>query len=88
VNTSAGRFAFDAVGAAGSSSVPKRRAAEPRPPPPIAALLNFALDELSDVFAVEPAEYHYNPIGVVHGSGRSRGVSFDKIGNHTDVRSL
>ena len=70
--------------------MPKRRAAEP-PPPPIAAPLNFALDELSEgraVFAVEPAEYHYNPIGVVHGSGRSRGVSFDKIGNHTDVRSL
>lgn len=40
------------------------------PPPPFAALLNFALVEVSEgyaVFAVDPAEYHYNPIGVVHG---------------------
>lgn len=40
------------------------------PPPPIAALMNFRLAELSEghaVFTVEPAEYHYNPIGVVHG---------------------
>jgi len=40
------------------------------PRPPISALLNFGLVELSEghaVFAVEPAEYHYNPIGVVHG---------------------
>jgi uncharacterized protein (TIGR00369 family) len=40
------------------------------PPPPIATLLKFELAELSEghaVFAVEPAEYHYNPIGVVHG---------------------
>jgi uncharacterized protein (TIGR00369 family) len=40
------------------------------PPPPIAVLLNFSLAEVSPgraVFEVEPAEYHYNPIGVVHG---------------------
>ncbi|HEY8187271.1 MAG TPA: PaaI family thioesterase [Pyrinomonadaceae bacterium] len=40
------------------------------PPPPIAALMNFNITELSEgraVFVVEPAEYHYNPIGVVHG---------------------
>ena len=40
------------------------------PRPPISALLNFGLAELSEgraVFTVEPAEYHYNPIGVVHG---------------------
>jgi uncharacterized protein (TIGR00369 family) len=40
------------------------------PPPPIAALMNFRIAELSEghaVFTVEPAEYHYNPIGVVHG---------------------
>src|SRR6185436_14081850 len=40
------------------------------PRPPIAALLNFQLVELSEgraVFAVEPKECHYNPIGVVHG---------------------
>lgn len=38
--------------------------------PPIAALLNFELVEVREgnaVFAVQPAEYHYNPIGVVHG---------------------
>jgi uncharacterized protein (TIGR00369 family) len=40
------------------------------PRPPIGALMDFALAELSEgraVFTVEPAEYHYNPIGVVHG---------------------
>src|SRR5689334_20707119 len=40
------------------------------PGPPFAALLNFKLVELGEgqaAFAVEPAEYHYNPIGVVHG---------------------
>lgn len=40
------------------------------PPPPLAVLLNFDLVELDEgraTFAVEPAEYHYNPIGVVHG---------------------
>lgn len=40
------------------------------PPPPIAALLGFAPVEIEPgrvVFAAEPAEYHYNPIGVVHG---------------------
>ncbi len=40
------------------------------PRPPISALMNFGLSELSAgraVFTVEPEEYHYNPIGVVHG---------------------
>jgi uncharacterized protein (TIGR00369 family) len=40
------------------------------PRPPITALMNFGFAELSEgraVFTVEPAEYHYNPIGVVHG---------------------
>ena len=40
------------------------------PPPPIASLMNFDLVELHEggaTFAVNPAEYHYNPIGVVHG---------------------
>src|SRR5690242_15068462 len=40
------------------------------PPPPIAALLGFelvAVEEGRAVFAVTPGEYHYNPIGVVHG---------------------
>src|SRR5687768_4018368 len=40
------------------------------PPPPIALLLGFSIVEIADgqvTFAVVPAEYHYNPIGVVHG---------------------
>src|SRR5687767_4068168 len=40
------------------------------PPPPMAALLKFELVELSEghaIFAVEPKEYHYNPLGTVHG---------------------
>ena len=40
------------------------------PPPPMASLLKFELVEISEgraIFAVEPREYHYNPIGVVHG---------------------
>jgi uncharacterized protein (TIGR00369 family) len=40
------------------------------PRPPIANALGFALVEVGDgtaVFEVTPAEYHYNPIGVVHG---------------------
>lgn len=40
------------------------------PPAPIAVLLGMWVEELSEgrvVFALEPAEYHYNPIGTVHG---------------------
>lgn len=40
------------------------------PAPPIAATLGFSLVEADfgrAVFEVVPAEYHYNPIGVVHG---------------------
>src|SRR3954471_20946069 len=40
------------------------------PPPPIAVLLGFELAEVEEgraVFAVTPQEFHYNPIGVVHG---------------------
>jgi uncharacterized protein (TIGR00369 family) len=40
------------------------------PRPPISALMNFGLAEIGEgraVFTVEPAEYHFNPIGVVHG---------------------
>jgi uncharacterized protein (TIGR00369 family) len=39
-------------------------------PPPLASVLDFDLVELREgyaVFAIDPAEYHYNPIGVVHG---------------------
>src|SRR5882762_8652947 len=40
------------------------------PRPPIGVLMDFGIAELSEgraVFVVDPAEYHYNPIGVVHG---------------------
>ena len=39
------------------------------PPPPIADTLDFRLAEVDRgrvVFECEPAEFHYNPIGVVH----------------------
>ncbi len=39
------------------------------PPPPIANTLGFSLDEVDEgraVFSGMPAEFHYNPIGVVH----------------------
>lgn len=38
--------------------------------PPIMATLGIEVAEIAEgrvVFTVEPAEYHYNPIGVVHG---------------------
>ena len=40
------------------------------PRPPIGALMGFGIAELEEgraVFTAEPAEFHYNPIGVVHG---------------------
>jgi uncharacterized protein (TIGR00369 family) len=40
------------------------------PPPPLMQLLNMGFQSAEAgrvVFSVEPAEYHYNPIGVVHG---------------------
>ena len=40
------------------------------PPPPIAVLLGMDIAEVEEgriVFTVEPSEYHYNPIGTVHG---------------------
>jgi uncharacterized protein (TIGR00369 family) len=40
------------------------------PPPPIARLVGFSIVEVDlgrAVFAVEPAEWMYNPIGSVHG---------------------
>jgi len=38
--------------------------------PPIAVLMDMSIAEVEQgrvVFIVEPAEYHYNPIGTVHG---------------------
>ncbi len=58
-----------AVGLSGMEYLQKIVAGE-LPPPPIGALMNFRIAELGEgraVFTVEPAEYHYNPIGVVHG---------------------
>src|SRR5262245_66086614 len=40
------------------------------PVPPIMTLLNIGFEDAVPgrvVFSVEPAEYHYNPIGMVHG---------------------
>ena len=40
------------------------------PHPPISRILGFKLDAVDTghaVFVLEPAEYHYNPIGMVHG---------------------
>jgi len=49
--------------------VMKMIAAGDLPPPPIAATLGFRLVEATRgraVFECEPAEFHYNPIGMVH----------------------
>ena len=40
------------------------------PPPPIAALMNLGPVEVEEgraLFSAMPGEYHYNPIGLVHG---------------------
>ncbi len=40
------------------------------PPPPIANLIGMEMTEVDEgrvVFAAEPAEYQYNPLGTVHG---------------------
>lgn len=47
-----------------------RRMAGTDSPPPFAMLIGMrgvVFEPGSAVFAAEPAEYHYNPIGVVHG---------------------
>ena len=39
-------------------------------PPPVLGLLGMTLESVDvgqAVFVLEPAEYHYNPIGVIHG---------------------
>lgn len=48
----------------------KRLAAGEFPPAPMASLLNISLTEVEQgrvVFEGTPEEYHYNPLGVVHG---------------------
>jgi uncharacterized protein (TIGR00369 family) len=40
------------------------------PPPPVARLLGLEFEQISEglvTFAFDPAEYHYNPLGTVHG---------------------
>src|SRR5258708_2278308 len=40
------------------------------PPPPVAAMIDMQMLEVAEgraVFAFEPAEYQYNPLGTVHG---------------------
>jgi uncharacterized protein (TIGR00369 family) len=44
--------------------------AEELPPPPISRLMNFwmvSADPGEVVFECEPGEYHYNPLGMIHG---------------------
>jgi uncharacterized protein (TIGR00369 family) len=58
--------------AAGMSGIEALRliASGELPPPPIGKTLGFGPIEVEEgraTFTVEPAEFHYNPIGVVHG---------------------
>ncbi len=61
-----GEAAFSMAGAEFLRAIAERRL----PPPPIASLMGFDIVEVGEgrvVFSVEPQEYHYNPIGMVHG---------------------
>jgi uncharacterized protein (TIGR00369 family) len=58
----------EAAGLSGLEAMQKIMAGE-LPPPPIADTLDFRLVEVERgrvVFECEPAEFHYNPIGVAH----------------------
>jgi uncharacterized protein (TIGR00369 family) len=58
----------EAAGLTGLEAMRKIMAGE-LPPPPIANTLDFRLVEVERgrvVFECEPAEFHYNPIGVAH----------------------
>src|SRR3954465_6538035 len=58
-----------AGGLSGLEAIQKIAAGE-LPPPPIAKLLDFAITHVERgrvIFACEPAEWMYNPIGSVHG---------------------
>jgi uncharacterized protein (TIGR00369 family) len=62
-------LAKSAAGLSGLEYLQKIVAGE-LPPPPIGVMMDFRIAELSEgraVFTVTPAEFHYNPIGVVHG---------------------
>src|SRR5579859_4294014 len=65
------------------------------PMSPIGALVDMRLVEVSDgraVFELKPAEFHYNPIGSVHGASRRRcwirrwaapSIRCCRVGSHT-----
>jgi uncharacterized protein (TIGR00369 family) len=58
----------EAAGLSGLDAMRKIMSGE-LPPPPIANTLDFRIVEVDSgrvVFECEPAEFHYNPIGVVH----------------------
>ncbi|MER6675149.1 PaaI family thioesterase [Streptomyces sp. NPDC000983] len=59
-----------AVGSASGLELLREMIAGRLPTPPIAATLDFTLDEVEEggaVFSMTPGEEHYNPIGSVHG---------------------
>ena len=59
----------DALAGRSGLELMQAMAAGELPPPPIAETLGFRLVEAGPghaVFECEPAEYHYNPIGIVH----------------------
>jgi len=64
-----------ALGAEAAASLPgiewlRAMARGDAPPPPLAMLLGFSLAEIAEgevTVTCEPAEFHYNPLGVVHG---------------------
>ena len=64
------RFFLDAMQGLSGLEFLQRFATKEMPRPPIGALMDFTLAEVAPgrvVFTAEPAEFHYNPIGVVHG---------------------
>ena len=64
------RETFARLGAMAGLDALRAMIAGELPPPPIARTLGFSLVDVERgkaTFAGEPAEYHYNPIGVVHG---------------------
>ncbi len=59
----------DAMAGSSGLELMQKMVAGVLPPPPIARTLGFRLAEAERghaVFECEPAEYHYNPIGIVH----------------------
>jgi uncharacterized protein (TIGR00369 family) len=64
------RLFLDAMPGISGLEFLQRFANKEMPRPPIGALMDFTLAEVTlgrAVFTAEPAEFHYNPIGVVHG---------------------